>query len=140
MPSLQSRLVAGLRGFQQKHDRLKKSIHEGFRYPLPKWGQKAMGFVYFTIPVVGGWYVMQWAISKSHASIGEYGEKLPVKEIQGIGDKRLGAGGDFKTITTGVKLAVSDEETQRKNRNKLDRFLKRQKRIQERRKQELDSS
>ena len=83
---------------------------------------------------------MQWAISKSHASIGEHGERLPIKDIQGIGDKRVGSDGDFKTITTGVKLAVSDEETHRKNRDKLDRFLKRQKRMQERREKESDCS
>ena len=131
--------VAGVRDFQVRHNRLKKAVHEGWRYPLPRWGQAAMGFVYFCIPVVGGYFVMQWAISKSHESIGERGELLKVKEVQGIGDmrvidtdsgemERVGAGG----WGGGVHLAVSDVETQRKNREKLDKFLKRQKKMQER--------
>jgi hypothetical protein len=48
-----------------------------------------MGCFYFSIPLVGGHYVMQWAISKSHESIGEQGEKLQVKDLQGFGNKRL---------------------------------------------------
>ena len=43
-----------------------------------------MGCIYFSIPVVGGWHVMQWAIGKSHDSIGPKGEKLRIKEVEGI--------------------------------------------------------
>ena len=60
-----------------------------------------MGCFYFTIPVVGGWYVMQWAISKSVDEIGARGEKLQNKQLEGFGNKtlidgkeeRIGAGG-----------------------------------------------
>jgi hypothetical protein len=38
-----------------------------------------MSCIYFSIPVVGGWYVMQWAISKSHESIGEKGGKMQIE-------------------------------------------------------------
>lgn len=108
-----------------KHEQLKRYVHEGFRYPLPKWGRAVMGFVYFSIPVVAGWTIMQWAISKSHESIGENGEKLPVKTVLGIGDRR---GHDGKLVGGegwggGVKLVVSDDETQKKNRLKLNKFL-----------------
>jgi hypothetical protein len=97
-----------------------------------------MGFVYFSIPVVGGYAVMQWAISKSHASIGERGEKLQVKRVQGLGDKRLkngevekvGAGGRFG----GVHLAVSDEQTQENNKVMLEAFFREQRK--KRRKQQ----
>jgi hypothetical protein len=89
-----------------------------------------MGGVYFTIPVVGGYQIMQWAIRKSHKEIGEHGERLPVKELQGLGDKRLspenrqelqrvGAGG----WGGGVHLAVSDVETQKRNTEKFKRML-----------------
>jgi len=96
-----------------------------------------MGCIYFSVPVVGGYFVMQWAIAKSHDSIGPNGERLPVKQIQGIGDKRVGS--DGKVLSTvgaggwggGVRLSVSDEEVQRKNKRKLERFLKQQKRKQE---------
>lgn len=95
-----------------------------------------MGFVYFVIPVIGGWYVMQWAISKSHDSIGEFGEKLPVKQVQGIGQKTLDASGAMVNVGAGglgggVNLADSDPETQERNRKKLLKFLKRQRKQQE---------
>lgn len=123
--------------FVERHERLKHTIHTTLRYPLPPWGRAIMGFVYFTIPVVGGWYVMQWAISKSHASIGVQGERLPNKSIQGIGDKRVVMGEDGVSNEQligaggwggGVNLAVSDKETQRRNQKMLHKFLKQQQR------------
>jgi hypothetical protein len=87
-----------------------------------------MGCVYFTIPIVGGWQVMQWAIGRAHDSIGEKGEKLRIKEVQGIGDqtvldgetKRIGAGG----VGLGVKLAISDEQDQERSKKMLAKLLK----------------
>jgi hypothetical protein len=123
---------------QDRHERLKNTIHNGFRYPLPRYGQILMGMVYFTIPVVGGWYIMQWAISKSHHSIGLYGEKLPNQSrIQGLGDKRVVVAEDTEQVQKvgaggwggGVHLAVSDEESQRRNQEKLRKFLKRQRKL-----------
>lgn len=121
-----NRMFTILQEIHVRHERLKRYVHDGFRYPLPTWGRYMMGFVYFTIPVVGGWHIMQWAISKAHVSIGEHGEKLEKKTITGIGDQR---GSDGKHIGAGgwgggVHLAVSDEETQRRNRKKLNKFLK----------------
>lgn len=43
-----------------RHQRLKARIH-AFRMPLSKRGQIAMNLVYFSIPVIGGHYIMQWA-------------------------------------------------------------------------------
>ena len=71
---------------------------------------------------------MQWAINRSHESIGERGEKLRIKEVKGIGDQaivsggvtRIGAGG----LGMGVKLAVSNEEDQSKNKKNLKKFFK----------------
>jgi len=60
--------------FHDRHERLKNYVHNGFRVPLPPWGRAVMGFVYFSLPVIGGYYVMQWAISKSHEEIGERGK------------------------------------------------------------------
>jgi hypothetical protein len=135
-----SLLFTALREFSKRHERLKKTVHESFRVPLPRWGRWIMGGVYFTLPILGGYHVMQWAISKSHQSIGVRGEFLPRERkellddssstrLRGsvVGDRRadgttVGAGG----WGGGVRLAVSDEETQRKNRSKLDKFLKKQ--------------
>ena len=69
-----SRLMEAYTTFHERHERLKNYVHNGFRYPLPRWGQRVMGFVYFTLPVIGGYHVMQWAISKSHEEIGERGK------------------------------------------------------------------
>ena len=119
-----------LRKVNERHERLKDYVHNGFRYPLPPWGRNVMGFVYFCIPVVGGYYVMQWAIGRSHQSIGPRGELLKQKEIQGIGDKRILENGELqeiggsKGILGGVKLAVSDAKTQEINNKNLKLFLK----------------
>lgn len=95
---------------------------------MPYWGRVMMGCIYFSIPVVGGWSVMQWAIGRAHDSIGEKGEKLKIKEVQGIGDqttidgesRRIGAGG----MGMGVKLSVSDEIDQEKSKKMLAKLLK----------------
>jgi predicted secreted protein len=74
-------LANALRSFHERHEKIKHTVHTAWRIPLPKYGQIIMGCVYFTIPVVGGWYVMQWAISKSVDSIGPRGEKLRIKQL-----------------------------------------------------------
>lgn len=135
------RIVNAAREFHIRHERLKNYVHTGFRYPLPKWGRWTMGFIYFSIPVVSGWFITDWAVKKSHENIGERGEKLKVKEIQGIGDKRMvdgklekvGAGG----WGGGVRLAVSDQQTQEQNMKLLQKFLKKQRKLK--RKRELEA-
>lgn len=49
-----------LRELGERHERLKKKIHST-RIPLSKNGQRVMAAVYFSIPVVAGYYIMQWA-------------------------------------------------------------------------------
>lgn len=138
-------LFSAIRKFHQRHERLKHTVHTAWRYPLPKWGRVVMGCVYFSIPVIGGYQVMQWAISKSHESIGKHGELLPEKRIQGIGDKRIkedgtkeqvGAGG----VGGGVRLAVSDEQTQKQNRKMLQAFFKQQRRKEKLAQQQQDEA
>lgn len=126
---IMSNLFEAFRRFQKAHEALKNRIHNGFRYPLPPAGRAFMGFVYFVIPVVGGWHVMQWAIAKSHDSIGANGERLPddlkVKAGNQTKDGSLvGAGG----WGGGVHLARSDPETQDRNGKMLRRFLRQQRR------------
>ena len=75
---------------------------------------------------------MQWAISKSHESIGERGEKLAVKDVQAIGNKAyigeelktVGAGG----VGAGVKLITSTQDEQMRLRKMLDQFIERDRR------------
>lgn len=93
-------LAHALRTFHERHEKLKHTVHtvsardslcqggnsrmthhlttltipshpaQAWRYPLPTWGRYAMGCFYASIPIVGGWYVMQWAISRSVEEIG----------------------------------------------------------------------
>lgn len=80
---------------------------------------------------------MQWAISKSHASIGPRGELLRKKEIEGLGDKRILENGEYEVVggsKGSVRLAVSDERTQVQNKKNLQAFFKQQRK--KRRKQE----
>lgn len=54
-------------------------IHKTRIYLPPVRGIPAATYMQFVYPVpvvVGGWYVMQWAISRSHENIGQNGEKL----------------------------------------------------------------
>ena len=57
--------------FQMAHERLKHRVHTAWRFPLPPWGRAVMGFVYFSIPVIAGYNVSVWAISKSDATLDE---------------------------------------------------------------------
>jgi len=57
-----------LRDIQEKHERLKKRIHS-FRLPLSPTGQRIMGFIYFTIPIIIGYNIMQVAISRSEVNL-----------------------------------------------------------------------
>jgi len=121
-----------LRRFNENHNKLKHYVHTAWRVPLPRWGQFTMGCVYATIPIIGGFYAMEWTKRKQRDLIGEKGEKLRVKEIQGIGDqttlngetRKVGGGG----LYGGVKLTVSDVEDQKRSKFMLEQFLKKEQR------------
>lgn len=86
---------------------------------------------------------MQWAISKSVDSIGPRGEKLRIKELEGLGDKtiingremKLGAGGHLG----GVHLAVSNETNQENNRKMLEAMFRKERRKRGRSDESSDS-
>lgn len=52
-----------LKDLNRRHEELKKRVHS-FRIPLSPRGQKIMGFVYFCIPVISGYYIMQVTITE----------------------------------------------------------------------------
>ena len=81
---------------------------------------------------------MQWAISKSVNEIGERGEKLRIKSLDGhVGDitvidgkvEKIGAGGKYG----GVHLAVSDPMTQQNNKAMLEAMFRKERRKRRRR-------
>ncbi len=65
-----------------EHEKLKKRIHS-FRIPLSPTGQRIMSVVYFSIPVIGGYFIMQAAISKSVGNLEKF-NRNKVDEEKGI--------------------------------------------------------
>lgn len=85
---------------------------------------------------------MEWAKSKSVDEIGARGEKLREKKIQGIGNKTVTVDGKVESIGAGgwgggVHLALSDEETQKKNKAMLEAMFRRERK---RRRKEMKES
>ena len=68
-------LLSFLRDLSARHAALKARIH-GTRIPLSPAGQRAMGVVYFSIPLVVGYATMRWTESIARANLGEHGERL----------------------------------------------------------------
>jgi hypothetical protein len=55
---------------------LKARIHAA-RFPIKsRAGLAGMGLLYFTIPLVAGYFVMRWTDDVARANLGERGEKL----------------------------------------------------------------
>lgn len=48
----------------EKHAALKAKIHAA-RFPLPVYGQRIMGTIYFTLPLIAGYNIMLWTINRS---------------------------------------------------------------------------
>jgi len=64
-------ILTKFREFQAAHNRLKHHVHTAYRYPLPPWGRAMMGVVYFSIPVVAGYAVSSWVVSKAETTADE---------------------------------------------------------------------
>lgn len=58
--------------FGASHQRLKERIHN-FRMPLSRPGRIAMNVVYFSIPIIGGHYLMKWAQERAQVNLKEAG-------------------------------------------------------------------
>lgn len=60
----------------EAHERLKRRIH-AFRMPIrSRLGVFGMGCIYFSVPVVAGYYVMQWSNGLREANLGADRERL----------------------------------------------------------------
>ena len=53
-----------IKDLSARHERLKKRIHS-FRIPLGPFGQRVMGVVYFSIPLILGYYIMEATTNQS---------------------------------------------------------------------------
>lgn len=58
--------------FSARHQRLKERIHN-FRMPLSLPGRIAMNVVYFSVPIIGGHYLMKWAQERAQVNLTEAG-------------------------------------------------------------------
>ena len=93
-----------------------------------------MGVIYASIPIIGGYVTWLYICNKRIENLGAEGEKLHrIQQSDNIvGDtivvdgeeQRIGAGAKLG----GVRLAVSDVEDQRRNKEMLQAFLKQQER------------
>jgi hypothetical protein len=64
-----------LRSIPARHAELKKRIH-AFKMPLSPAGIQVMQVVYITIPIVAGYFVMEWANGQADKNLGKNGELL----------------------------------------------------------------
>ncbi|KAL7564180.1 hypothetical protein ACA910_021037 [Epithemia clementina (nom. ined.)] len=140
----------------ERHERLKRFVHEGLRYPLPPWGQNVMKGVYFTIPLIAAFYLLERTLKHIDENTRQRSEELlkyqlnknksnngtesdpeasPNDFIKGntriVGDteQRVGAGG----WGGGVRLAVNDPETEKRNQRKIRKYLRKLKQEHEKR-------
>jgi hypothetical protein len=62
-----------------------------FRIPLSPAGRRVAQVVYFSIPVIGGYFIMDWATSKAREEIEFQGESEAAPEDRGrvLGNMRV---------------------------------------------------
>jgi hypothetical protein len=70
-----------LRKIGSEHEKLKKRIH-AFRIPLSPTGQNVMKCVYFSIPLILGYFIMDFAQQKSVENLEHLKKKSNINEIQ----------------------------------------------------------
>lgn len=64
----------------EEHEKLKKRIHS-FRIPLSPTGQRIMGFVYFSIPIIIGYFIMDSANSQAKHNLENLSRKSRSHEV-----------------------------------------------------------
>ena len=84
----QSWFLTKIHEFNAAHNQLKHHVHTAYRYPLPPWGRAVMGLVYFSIPVVVGYAVSSWVVSRAESTV----------------DERLNGDGKLKLSVTGIAV------------------------------------
>jgi hypothetical protein len=107
------------------HERLKNSVHTYWRQstilsPRTRFGKLIMGSLYFSIPVVLGYFVVTKVVDMSESTVQERlgGTNSNISEENA--SEKIGAGG----WGGGVNLATSNKETQDVNKINLERFLR----------------
>lgn len=60
--------MATLRDWQERHKRFVKKVH-AFRIPLSPQGKAVAQVLYFSVPLVAGYFIMGWATDRAKAEI-----------------------------------------------------------------------
>lgn len=63
-----SSLNATIRDLQARHKAFVKRVH-AFRIPLSPRGRAIAQIVYFSVPIIGGYFIMDWATNKAKEEI-----------------------------------------------------------------------
>jgi alanine racemase len=93
-----------------------------------------MSGVYFSIPVLVGYYVSTAAVEISESTVEKrFGHSKVHPTSRSANSSISNEDHDDKILGIGVHLVTSDEETQEVNRVNLERFLKRQRKLKEKR-------
>lgn len=87
-------MMATLRDWQARHKRFVKKVH-AFRIPLSPQGKAVAQVVYFSVPVVAGYFIMGWATDRAKAEIQYSDSDDDGNKTMVFGSARAaGAGGD----------------------------------------------
>jgi hypothetical protein len=125
--------------FHNGHDRVKNAVHSYWRQntilsPRGRFGKVVMSGVYFSLPVVAGYFVVTAVVDQSESTVPDrFGDHTTKHEptLQSSTDL-VGAGG----WGGGVNLATSDKQTHDVNKINLERFMKKQRRLKQKRERE----
>ena len=104
--------------------------------PRGKFGKVVMSCVYFSLPVVAGYFVVTAVVDQSESTVldrfGAIGNNTNHEPSSESSTEKIGAGG----WGGGVNLATSDKQTHDVNKINLERFMKKQRRLKQKRERE----
>ncbi len=124
--------------FHNGHENLKNAVHSYWRQnailsPRGTAGKIFMSCFYFSLPVVFGYVVVNKIVDGTESTIQDRIENTSsTTSSTDVPAPKIGAGG----WGGGVNLATSDKATQDVNRINLERFLKKQRKLKEKRERE----
>lgn len=70
-----------MRDVHDRHERLKHRVHS-YRLPLSPRGRFLMGCVYFSLPIILGYNIMQFTNRQAQENVGARGEKMQTDAAQ----------------------------------------------------------
>jgi hypothetical protein len=117
-----SSLMATFRDWQERHKRFVKKVH-AFRIPLSPQGKAVAQVVYFSVPVVAGYFIMGWATDRAKAEIqysdsNDEGNKTMVfgsARAAGVGGDGVEAARVKKAMRVTPEAVAMEEQIARQN-------------------------